>query len=76
MLYGNRIDVSEGISFNKTNNFHKCKLYHYNYFFNVKFSFEPCVCNDCYDFLQKAISFNKIAVASVEVNSYKSLEQL
>ena len=42
-----RIDISEGIDIHKTNASEECMLCHYWYFKDVRFKFEPYVCNKC-----------------------------
>ena len=51
MLYFDRIDVSEGIDVNKTRASKKCDFYHYWYFLNYSFKFQPNVCKRCHDLL-------------------------
>ena len=57
-----RIDISEGIDINKTNLSKECDICHYWYFENIGFKYEPYLCNGCHDLLQKAMSFNNIAM--------------
>ena len=45
MLYYNRIDVSEGIDVNKTNESKACDICHYSYFLDKEFRFQTYVCN-------------------------------
>ena len=45
MLYYDRIDVSEGIKFNKTSALKKCDICHYWYFLDKGFKFQRYVCN-------------------------------
>ena len=47
MLYFDRIDVSEGIDDNKTSESKKCDIYHYWYYLNKTFKFQPNVCHRC-----------------------------
>ena len=47
MLQYERIDISEGIDIHKTNASKECMLSHYWYFEDVRFKFEPYVCNKC-----------------------------
>ena len=51
MLYYDRINVSEGIHVNKTNDAKGCNIYHYWYFPDKLFKFEPYACNGCHDLL-------------------------
>ena len=41
MLYSDRIDISEGIDFNKTRASKERNICHYWYFLNYSFKFQP-----------------------------------
>ena len=69
MLEYDRIDTSKGIDINKTNLSKECDICHYWYFKDIGFKYENYLCNDCYDLMQKAISFNDIAIAYVKGNA-------
>ena len=71
MLEYKRIDISEGNDINKTNLSKQCNICHYWYFKNIGFKYEPYLCNGCHDLMQKAMSFNNIAVVYVKGNAYK-----
>ena len=71
MLEYDRIDISEGIDVNKTNIFKKCDICHYWYFKNIGFKYESYLCNGCHDLMQKAMSFNNIAIVHVKGNSFR-----
>ena len=62
MLKYDRIDISEGIDVNKTNESKECKFCHYWYFLNKNFSYGPYTCDGCYDIVQRSIDFRNIAV--------------
>ena len=66
MLEYERIDISEGIDVNKTNLSKECDICHYWYFKNIGFKYEPYLCNVCHDLMQKAMSFNNVAVVYVK----------
>ena len=51
MLYFDRIDGSEGTDVNKTSISKEYGVFHYWYFLNYSFKFQPNVCNKCYDLL-------------------------
>ena len=70
MLEYERIDISEGTDVNKTNLSKECDTCHYWFFRNIGFKFEPYLGNDCHDFMQKAMSFNNIAIVCVKENAY------
>ena len=65
MLEYDGIDVSEGIDISKTNASKECDICHYCYFLDKKFKYEPHLCNGCHDLMQKARSFNDVAIVSI-----------
>ena len=40
-------------------------------FKNIGFKCEPYLCNGCHDLMQKAISFNNIAILYIRGNAYR-----
>ena len=66
MLECDRIDISEGIDYNKTNASKECNVFHYWYFKDIGFQYEPYLYNGCHGLMQKAMNFNDIAVVSVK----------
>ena len=71
MLKYNRIDISEGIDINKTNAWKECKTCHYWYVKDIGFKYEPYLCNCCHGLMQKAISFNDVAIVYVKGSAYR-----
>ena len=71
MLEYERIDISEGIDINKTNLSKECDICQYWYFKDIGFKCEPDLCNGCHDLMQKAMSFNNIAIAYVKGSAYR-----
>ena len=71
MLEYERIDISEGIDVNKTNSSKECDICHYWYFKGLGLKYEPYICNGCHDLMQKAMSFNNIAIVYVNGNAYR-----
>ena len=65
MLQSDRIDISEGIDVNKTSALKEYDICHYWYLKGIGFNYEPYLCNGCYDLMQKAVSFNHVAIAYV-----------
>ena len=49
----------------------KCDICHCWYFKDVGFKYEKYFCNGCHDLIQKAMSFNNIAIASVKGHAYR-----
>ena len=41
------------------------------FFEDISFKYEPYLCNGCHDLMQKAMSFNDVAVAYVNGNAYR-----
>ena len=70
MLEYDRIDISGGIV-NKTNASKECDIFHYWYFNDIGFKYEPYVCNGCHDLMQKITSFNDVAIAYIKESDYK-----
>ena len=54
MLQYEKIDVSEGIDFNKTSSSKECMFCHYWFFKDVGFKFGKHACNGCHDLLMMA----------------------
>ena len=71
MLEYERIDISEGIDVNKTNLSKECDICHYWYFKGIGYKYEPYLRNGCRDLMQKAISFNNIAIVYIKGNAYR-----
>ena len=71
MLEYDRIDISEGIDIDKTNKSKECDICHYWYFLDKNFSYEKYFCNNCHDLMQKAMSFNDVAIVSIKGNNYR-----
>ena len=68
MLEYNRIDISEGIDVNKSSDKSKeC----YSYYLDKNFSYQPHICNGCHDLMQKAMSFNDVAIVSIKGSDYR-----
>ena len=71
MLEYDRIDISEGIDVNKTNASEECDICHYWYFKDIGFNYKPYLCNGCYDLMQKAMTFNNVAIVHVKGSAYR-----
>ena len=71
MLEYDRIDISEGIDVNKTNASKECDICHYWYFKDIDFKYEPYLWNGCHDLMQKAMSFNNVAIIYVKESAYR-----
>ena len=71
MLEYDRIDISEGIDIIKTSASKECDICCYWYFLDKIFSYEPYLCNQCHDLMQKAMNFNDVTVASIKGIDYR-----
>ena len=58
MLEYDRIDISEGIYVNKSNDKSKeCNICHYWYFLDKNFTYDQYLCDGCHDLMQKLLFF-------------------
>ena len=72
MLEYDRIDISEGIGVNKlSDKSRECDICHYWYFLDKNFTYQPHLCKRCHDLMQKAMSFNDVAIVSIKGNDYR-----
>ena len=71
MLKYDRIDISEGIDADKTNESRECKFCHYWYFLNKNFSYGPFTCDGCYDMGQRSTDFKNIAIVHIKKPAYR-----
>ena len=71
MLEYDRIDISEGIDTNKTSASKECNICHYWYFLYKNFNSGPYLSNGCHDLMQKTMSFENLAIASIKGNDYR-----
>ena len=53
MLAYERIDISDGIDVNKSDESKECTLCHYWYFLDKRFSYGPYLCDVCYNMTRK-----------------------
>ena len=71
MLEYERTDIWERIYVNKTNFSKEFDNCHYWYFKDIGFKYEPYLCNGCHDLMQKAMSFNNIAIVYVKESAHR-----
>ena len=57
MLEYDRIDIFEGIDFNKISLLKECDICHYWYFKDIGLKYEPYLCNGGHDLIQKSYEF-------------------
>ena len=70
MLYCDRIDVSERIDVNKTNESKECDICHYWYFLNKSSKFQSNACNGCHDVLMMSMNLGNIAILNIRSAYY------
>ena len=57
---------------NKSNDKSKaCDICHYWYFLDKNFTFEQYLCDGFHDLMQKAMSFNDVAIVSIKSIDYR-----
>ena len=71
MLEYDRIDISKGIDANKISLSKVYDLCHYWFFKDIGFKYEKYLCNGCHDLMQKAMSFNNVAIVYVKGSAYR-----
>ena len=76
MIYYDRIDVSEGINFNKVSVSKEFDVCHYWYFLNYSFQFQQNVCNRCHDLLMMSVTLSDIAISNIKGSDYRCIISL
>ena len=76
MLYFNRIDISEGTDIKKTSTTKECDIYHYSYFIDYSFKFQPNVCNRCHDLILMSMNLSDIAILNIKNCNYRCIISL
>ena len=71
MLEYDRIDISQGIDVNKTSLSKECYICHYWFFKDIGFKYESYLSNGCHELIQKAMSFNNVAIVYVKGSAYR-----
>ena len=71
MLHYERIDISEGIDFDKENKSVECMICHYWYFKDIGFKYQPYVCNRCHDFSTIVENLNDFLILRVKSADYR-----
>ena len=72
MLEYDRIDLSEGIDVNKTNNSRKCGFCHCYYFVDINFNYQKYFCDGCHDMSMKPNSMQNLAIVYSDNNAYRN----
>ena len=72
MLQYDRIDISEGIDVNKTNESKECDICHFWYFLDKDFKYEPYLWDSCPNLMHKAVNFNDVTIVSIKWSNYRT----
>ena len=73
MLQYEKIDISQGIGFDKSNKSVECMIFHYCYFKDIGFKYQPYVCNKCHDLsmvIQDLKDLMILKIKGVDCRSY------
>ena len=71
MIQYERIEISEGINFNKTIKSVECMICHYWHFKNIGFKYQPYVCNRCHDFSMIVQNLNDFLMLKIKSTDYR-----
>ena len=71
MLEYERIDISDRIDVNMSDNSKECMLCHYWCFLDKNFSYGPYLCDGCYNIVQKCNKLKNIAIVHVQKSAYR-----
>ena len=73
MLYLNITDVSEGTDVNKTSSSKEGDIWHFQYFLDKEFKFQPDMCNGCHDVLMMSMNLCDIAILNIHGGEYRCI---
>ena len=73
MLYYNRINLSGAIDVDKASVPKECIIYHYWYFLDKGFKFQPSARNDCHDVLMMSINHDSVTILNINDIYYCSV---
>ena len=71
MIQYQRIDVSEGIDFNKSNKSNECTICHYWYFKDIRYKYEQNFCNGCHDLSVRVYDLDDIMILNIKGVGYR-----
>ena len=71
MLQYERIDISEGIDFDKSSKSVECMICHYQYFEDIGFKYQRYVCNGCHDFSMLVQNLDDFLILKTKKNDYR-----
>ena len=76
MLYFGKIDVSKVTDVNTTSATKNCDIFHYWYFLNFSFKFQPSVSNRRHNLLMISVNFSDIAILNIKGSDYLRIMSL
>ena len=71
MLANERIDISDGIDVNKSDESKECTLCHYWYLLDKNFRYRPYLCDGWYNMTQKCNKLKNIAIIRIKKSVYR-----
>ena len=71
MLVYERIDISDGIDVDKSDESKECMLCYYWYFLDKSFSYGPYLFDGCYNMMQKSNKLKNIAIIHIKESVYR-----
>ena len=71
MLAYEKIDISDGIDVNKSDESKEWTLCHYWYFLDKNFSYGPYLCDECYNMSQKCNKPKNIAIIRIKKTVFR-----
>ena len=71
MLQYERIDISEGIDFDKSNKSVECMICHYWYFKDIGFKYQPYVCYKCHDLSMAVKDLKDLMILKIKGVDYR-----
>ena len=71
MLQSERIVVSEGIDLKKSDKSKECMIFHYWYFKDIGYKYEPHACNQCHDLSMVVYDLNDFMILNIKSIDYR-----
>ena len=71
MLQYERIYISEGLDFGKSDKSKECMICHYWYFKDIGYKYEPHVCNKCHDLLMVVYDLKNFMILNIKSVDYR-----
>ena len=71
MLQSERIVVSEGIDLKKSDKSKECMIFHYRYFKEIGYKYEPHASNQCHDLSMVVYDLNDFMILNIKSIDYR-----